>query len=314
MGISTLAPTSPKPSHQQNITIISMTGNFLLLFLLSLNGNITYKEPPTLSLLSLIIKISPTSKILTNFLIIKPVGLYFSKTSILNELSLLALRWALQMLSLTRMVLTLPLTTMPLPSSLIPSLSMPWILPYPNLLQHPPPLIPLSFESSLPCIRVSHCALIPPSLTGILTMNIYTLRVACTSLLLLALSSSPLSIPLPPLATWASFTQRPSFVKNFVDECTICQQNKVNTHPTIPPLIPIPLSQLLPFKQISIDLITDLPPSDGHDFVMVVVDHGLMKGVILTPCSKTIDAAGITQIFLNNIFKCFGLHDMLISN
>ena len=39
-----------------------------------------------------------------------------------------------------------------------------------------------------------------------------------------------------------------------------------------------------------------------------------MKGVILTLCSKIINTAGIAQIFLNNVFKCFGLHDMLISD
>ena len=58
----------------------------------------------------------------------------------------------------------------------------------------------------------------------------------------------------------------------------------------------------------------DLPSSDGHDSIVVVVDHGLMKGVILTSCSKTIDATGIVQIFLDNVFKCFGLHDTLISD
>ena len=45
---------------------------------------------------------------------------------------------------------------------------------------------------------------------------------------------------------------------------------------------------------------------------MVMVDHGLMKGVILVPCLKTIDAAGIAQLFFNFVFKCFGLHDTLI--
>ena len=105
-----------------------------------------------------------------------------------------------------------------------------------------------------------------------------------------------------------------SFVKYFVDGCAVCQQNKVNTHPTVPPLVPIPSSHSLPFKQLSVDLITDLPPSDGHDSVVVIVDHGLTKGVILTPCSKTIDAAEIAQIFLNNVFKRFGLHDTLISD
>jgi hypothetical protein len=47
---------------------------------------------------------------------------------------------------------------------------------------------------------------------------------------------------------------------------------------------------------------------------MVVVDHGLTKGVILVPCSKTIDANGIAQLFFEFVFKRFGLHDTLISD
>ena len=58
----------------------------------------------------------------------------------------------------------------------------------------------------------------------------------------------------------------------------------------------------------------DLPPSNGHDSLMVVVDHGLMKGVILIPCSKTIDAAEVAKFFLHHVFKWFSLHDSLISD
>ena len=47
---------------------------------------------------------------------------------------------------------------------------------------------------------------------------------------------------------------------------------------------------------------------------MVVVDHGLMKGVILVPCSKTIGTNGIAQLFFDHVFRCFGLHDTLISD
>ena len=46
---------------------------------------------------------------------------------------------------------------------------------------------------------------------------------------------------------------------------------------------------------------------------MVVVNHGLTKGVILAPCSKTVNAAGIAQLFFDFIFKWFGLHNILIS-
>ena len=71
-----------------------------------------------------------------------------------------------------------------------------------------------------------------------------------------------------------------SFVNAFISGCAICQQNKVNHYPTRPPLAPIPSSSTLPFKQLSVDLVTSLPPSNGHDSLMVMVDHGLTKGVI----------------------------------
>ena len=93
------------------------------------------------------------------------------------------------------------------------------------------------------------------------------------------------------------------FVNAFISRYAICQQNKVNHHPTHPPLAPIPSSSPLPFKQLSVNLVTDLPPSNGHDSLMVVVNHGLTKGVILIPCSKTIDAARVAKLFLHHVFK-----------
>jgi hypothetical protein len=94
-----------------------------------------------------------------------------------------------------------------------------------------------------------------------------------------------------------------SFVNNFVMGCAVCQQNKVRTHPTTPPLNPIKSTNSLPFKQLSVDLITDLPISNGYDSLMVVIDHGLTKGVILVPCSKTIDVNSIAQLFFEFVFK-----------
>ena len=92
-----------------------------------------------------------------------------------------------------------------------------------------------------------------------------------------------------------------SFVNAFISGCAVCQQNKVNHHHlTRSPLTPIPSSLPLSFKQLSVDL--------------VMVNHGLMKGLILIPCSKTIDAAWVAKPFLHHGFKWFRLHDSLISN
>ena len=74
-----------------------------------------------------------------------------------------------------------------------------------------------------------------------------------------------------------------------------------------------------PFTNCSMDMITDLPPVKREnrmiiDAVMVMVDHGLTKGVVLTPCSKTLTHEGAGDILLNHIYKRFGLPDSIISD
>jgi hypothetical protein len=104
------------------------------------------------------------------------------------------------------------------------------------------------------------------------------------------------------------------FVCRFVMGCATCQAHKVNTHPSAPPLTPLVSAATCPFQQVSVDLITDLPISLGFDSVMVVIDHGLMKGVIISPCHKNVDTTGVAQLFFKNVFTHFGLHDCCISD
>jgi transposase InsO family protein len=62
------------------------------------------------------------------------------------------------------------------------------------------------------------------------------------------------------------------------------------------------------------DLITDLPPVEGFDAILVVVDRGLSKGVILCPCAKTIMWEGTATLLRDNLFRRFGLPDEIISD
>jgi len=62
------------------------------------------------------------------------------------------------------------------------------------------------------------------------------------------------------------------------------------------------------------DLITDLPPADGFDSILVMVDQGLTKGVILIPCNKTITSEQTGNLLLENLYKRFGLPDKIISD
>ena len=51
------------------------------------------------------------------------------------------------------------------------------------------------------------------------------------------------------------------------------------------------------------DFITNLPPIDGFDSILVMVDQGLTKGVILNPCNKTITAEETGRLLLENLYK-----------
>ena len=106
-----------------------------------------------------------------------------------------------------------------------------------------------------------------------------------------------------------------TFVRNYVKGCGVCQQYKINCSPShlSYPLIPLALTTQ-PFVHCSMDLITDLPLSDGFDLILVVVDHGLMKGVILLPCNKTIMAEQVATLLFENLYKQFGLPDGIISD
>ena len=105
------------------------------------------------------------------------------------------------------------------------------------------------------------------------------------------------------------------FVKNYVMECALCQQNKVNTHPTVPPLMPIKAdSDALPFSTVSMDFITDLPESDGYTALYVVVDHNLSKGVILIPCNKEETAMTTAILYHEHVYRRFGLPRAMISD
>ena len=62
------------------------------------------------------------------------------------------------------------------------------------------------------------------------------------------------------------------------------------------------------------DLITDLPRIDRYDSILVIVDQGLLKGVILLPCDKGITSEDMAKLLLENLYKRFGLPDKIISD
>jgi hypothetical protein len=60
------------------------------------------------------------------------------------------------------------------------------------------------------------------------------------------------------------------------------------------------------------DFVTGLPSSDGFDAIWVIVDR-LTKLRYFAPCSTAIDAEGLAELFLSNIFRLHGLPDTIVS-
>ena len=62
------------------------------------------------------------------------------------------------------------------------------------------------------------------------------------------------------------------------------------------------------------ELIIDLPMVIRYDSILVMVGQGLSKGVILTPCNKTLTLEDTVKLFLENLYKWFRLLDKIISD
>jgi Integrase zinc binding domain len=106
-----------------------------------------------------------------------------------------------------------------------------------------------------------------------------------------------------------------TFVKNYVQGCGICQQFKINRSPSNPAYIEIEgANNTRLFAKCLMDLITDLSLVKGYNSILVMVDQGLSKGVILCPCVKTITWERTATLLHDNLFKRFGLPDKIISD
>ena len=75
---------------------------------------------------------------------------------------------------------------------------------------------------------------------------------------------------------------------------------------------PIPLPERA-WQQITTDLVTDLPESDGKTAVAVFVDR-LTKMVHFFPCTKEITAAQYARLFVNQVFRLHGMPEVIISD
>ena len=63
----------------------------------------------------------------------------------------------------------------------------------------------------------------------------------------------------------------------------------------------------VPFQVISMDLITDLPLSNGNDSILTIVDHDCSKAAIFLPCTKEISIKGVIDLYAKHMFPHYGV-------
>ena len=105
------------------------------------------------------------------------------------------------------------------------------------------------------------------------------------------------------------------WIADYVKGCATCQQNKIITHRKHVPPYNIPTTSMMrPFQQVAMDLITGLPRHQGYDAILTIVDHGCSRAAIFLPCATTITGPGIAQLYMEHIYRWFGLPKKLISD
>jgi hypothetical protein len=91
---------------------------------------------------------------------------------------------------------------------------------------------------------------------------------------------------------------------------------KIDRRPWKGPLQTIPGSvDQQPFLEY-LNGLTNGPPNIGtrFDTILVVLDHGSTKGIVLIPTKKTINSMGTAELLRDNVFKRFGLAKSIISD
>ena len=106
-----------------------------------------------------------------------------------------------------------------------------------------------------------------------------------------------------------------TWIAKYLKGCATCQQNKTRSHPTRPPpfKIPVPMDAL-PFQIVAMDLITQLPKSNGYDAILMVVDHGCTWATVFLPCNSTTTGEGVARLYYDYIYWWFGLPTRIISD
>ncbi len=101
-------------------------------------------------------------------------------------------------------------------------------------------------------------------------------------------------------------------ILKYCQTCDICQKTKPTNFTRYGRLSPNPIPKR-PYESISMDLIVNLPWSDGFNVIFVVVDR-FTKHAQFVPTTTGLNAKGFAALFVKHIACRFGLPQSIVSD
>uniref|UniRef100_A0A673W8Q5 Gypsy retrotransposon integrase-like protein 1 n=1 Tax=Salmo trutta TaxID=8032 RepID=A0A673W8Q5_SALTR len=101
-------------------------------------------------------------------------------------------------------------------------------------------------------------------------------------------------------------------VRSYVSSCSVCAQSKAPRHLPRGKLQPLPVPQR-PWSHLSIDFLTDLPPSQGNTAILVVVDR-FSKSCRLLPLPGLPTALQTAEALFTHVFRHYGVPEDIVSD
>ena len=103
-----------------------------------------------------------------------------------------------------------------------------------------------------------------------------------------------------------------SDVKTFVAACDVCARSK-NTHrPPAGLLHPLAIPSR-PWSHIAVDFVTGLPPSEGHDTILTIIDR-FSKAVHYVPLTKLPSASEMANLLSLHVVRLHGIPLDIVSD
>ena len=100
--------------------------------------------------------------------------------------------------------------------------------------------------------------------------------------------------------------------RKFIAACSVCARNKPSHRPPAGLLQPLPIPPR-PWSHIAVDFVTGLPPSEGNNTILTVVDR-FSKAVHFIPLPKLPTALETSDLLVQHVFRLHGIPQDIVSD